>query len=159
MKTKNITKLIFSIIICQLAGIIGSIFTYPAVKGWYATLQRPFFSPPNWVFGPVWILLYILMGISLYLVWKKGLKNKNVKTGLYLFGFQLVLNAIWSLLFFGLKNPFYAFLEIIILWFAIALTIYQFWKINKKASYLLIPYIAWVTFAAILNFYIWRMNI
>ena len=111
------------------------------------------------MFGPVWIALYTLMGISLYLVWKKGLKNKKVQLGILFFGVQLALNSLWSIIFFGLKNPFYAFIEIVILWLAILLTIYQFWKIDRNASYLLVPYLLWVTFAAILNLSIWRLNI
>jgi len=149
-------KLIVSILICQIAGIIGSIFTTPSITTWYADLQQPAFSPPNWVFGPVWITLYTLMGISLYLVWNK--KN-NVKIPLTLFFIQLILNSIWSIIFFGLQNSFYALIEIIILWIAILLTIISFYKISKKASLLLIPYIIWVTLAAILNYYIWVLNI
>jgi len=158
MKTKNIVKFILSIIVCQIAGLIGSIFTMPSIPTWYATLQKPSFNPPNWVFAPVWTILFILMGISLYLILKKGLKDKKVKVGLLVFSFQLILNITWSFVFFSLHNLFYAFLEIIILWFTILITIYQFWKIDKKAFYLLIPYILWVTFAAILNFSIWRLN-
>lgn len=159
MKTKNIVKFIISIIVCQIAGLIGSVFTMPSIPTWYAALKKPSFSPPNWLFGPVWIVLYVLMGISLYIVWKKRLKNKEIRVGILLFGIQLVLNTLWSIIFFGLQNPMYAFVEIVVLWFAITLTIYHFWKIDKKAAYLLIPYILWVTFASILNFSIWRLNI
>ena len=148
-------KLIVSILICQIAGIIGSIFTTPSITTWYADLQQPAFSPPNWVFGPVWITLYTLMGISLYLVWNK--KN-NVKIPLTLFFIQLILNSIWSIIFFGLQNPFYALIEIIILWITILLTIISFYKISKKASLLLLPYIIWVTVATTLNYYIWILN-
>ena len=159
IKIKNIKKLIFSISICQFAGVMGSIFTSPSIPVWYATLQKPYFSPPNWIFAPVWILLFTLMGISLYLILIENLNVNIVKIGIAIFSFQLILNISWSFLFFSLKNILYALFEIIILWFAILLTIYQFWKINRKSSYLLIPYLLWVTFAAILNFTIWRLNI
>jgi len=159
MKIDDIIKLIVSISICQIAGIIGSIFTSPSISGWYADLQKPLFSPPNWIFAPVWILLFTLMGISLYLILKENLNDNTVKIGIAIFSFQLILNIGWSFLFFSLQNILYALFEIIILWFAILLTISQFWKINKKSSYLLIPYLLWVTFAAIINFAIWRLNI
>ncbi|MBW6470279.1 MAG: tryptophan-rich sensory protein [Methanosarcinaceae archaeon] len=159
MKSENVIKLIFSISICQFAGVVGSIFTSPSIPVWYATLQKPYFSPPNWIFAPVWILLFTLMGISLYLILKENLNDRTVKIGIAIFSFQLILNISWSFLFFTFQNILYALFEIIILWFAILLTIYQFWKINKKSSYLLIPYLLWVTFAAILNFTIWILNI
>ena len=159
MKIDDIIKLIVSISICQIAGIMGSIFTSPSIPGWYADLQKPLFSPPNWIFAPVWFLLFTLMGISLYLILKENLNDNTVKIGLEIFSFQLILNIGWSFLFFSLQNILYALFEIIILWLAILLTISQFWKINKKSSYLLIPYLLWVTFAAILNFAIWRLNI
>jgi benzodiazapine receptor len=159
MKVENIIKLIFSISICQLAGVMGSIFTSPSIPVWYANLQKPFFGPPNWIFAPVWILLFTLMGISLYLILIENFEDNVVKIGIVIFSFQLILNVSWSFLFFSLQNILFALIEIIILWFAILLTIYQFWKINKKSSYLLIPYLLWVTFAAILNFAIWRLNI
>jgi benzodiazapine receptor len=159
MKIDDIIKLIVSISICQIAGIIGSIFTSPSIPGWYADLQKPPFNPPNWIFAPVWFLLFTLMGISLYLILKENLNDNTVKIGIAIFSFQLILNIGWSFLFFSLQNILYALFEIIILWFAILLTISQFWKINKKSSYLLIPYLLWVTFAAILNFTIWRLNI
>ncbi|MBW6518876.1 MAG: tryptophan-rich sensory protein [ANME-2 cluster archaeon] len=159
MKVENIIKLIFSISICQFAGVLGSKFTSPSIPGWYASLQKPYFSPPNWIFAPVWILLFTLMGISLYLVLRENFNDNTVKIGMVIFTFQLLLNISWSFLFFNLQNILFAFFEIIFLWIAISLTIYQFWKINKKSSYLLVPYLLWVTFAAILNFSIWRINI
>ena len=158
MKIKNIVKLIVAIVICQMAGVIGSLFTTPAISTWYATIQKPWFTPPNWLFGPVWITLFTLMGISLYLVWNKGLKNKEARLSLFMFFVQLVLNSFWSILFFGLKTPFYAFIEIIILWVAIAITIFKFYKISKYAGLILIPYIAWVSIALTLNMYVWILN-
>jgi tryptophan-rich sensory protein len=154
----NVFRLLASVMVCQLAGVIGSIFTASSLEGWYFLLEKPTFNPPSWVFFPVWTILYTLMGISFYLVWKQGIKEREVKTGVFLFGLQLGLNTLWSLLFFGLKSPYYAFLEILILWAAILLTIIQFWKISKSASLLLIPYILWVSFAALLNYQIWVLN-
>jgi len=157
-KNVNISKLLASILLCQLAGVIGSVFTASSLENWYFLLEKPSFNPPSWVFFPVWTTLYILMGISLYLVWEKGLQKPEVKKGILIFGIQLGLNSLWSFLFFGLKSPYYAFIEIILLWFAIFLTILQFRKISKTASYLLLPYIVWVSFAAVLNYYIWILN-
>lgn len=156
-KIKNIKKLIFSIVICQLAGVIGSIFTASSVLDWYIYLNKPSFNPPSFVFAPVWTLIYILMGIAVYLVWTSD-KRRSILS-FVIFDIQLTLNALWSILFFGFRNPFIAFIDIILLWIFIILTIWQFAKVNKKASYLLIPYIAWVSFAVILNYSIWQLNI
>ncbi len=147
----KIPKLIFSIGLCLGAGIVGSFFTVSAIPDWYVTLNKPFFSPPNWIFGPVWTILYILMGISLYLVWVK----RKVPT---IFWIQLILNASWSIIFFGMKNPGLALVDIIALWIAIVLTIKAFSKINKLASRLLWPYLAWVSFATFLNLAIVLLN-
>lgn len=154
----NFFKLVASILLCQLAGAIGAVFTASSVENWFPLLKKPFFSPPSWVFFPVWILLYTLMGISLYIIWEKGVQQREVKIGLLFFGIQLGLNIIWSYLFFGLRSPYYAFIEIILLWFAILLTIIQFRKISKTASYLLLPYILWVSFAMLLNYNLWIFN-
>lgn len=151
---KKILKLIISIVLPFLASAIGSLFTANSVSSWYVTLIKPSFNPPSWVFGPVWTILYILMGISLYLVWIK----KFDKTAFTFFGIQLFLNALWSILFFGLKSPLFAFIEIIFLWAAILITIFYFYKINKISAYLFIPYILWVGFAAILNVSIIVLN-
>lgn len=159
MKINNTIRFLFSIIICQLAGIIGSIFTAPSVQTWYAALQKPSFTPPDWIFAPAWIFLYLLMGISLYIVWKEGLKKKIVKTGVSIFAVQLILNSAWSFLFFGIRNPFLAFIEIIMLWTAIFLTMLVFFRIKKEAFYLLLPYLLWISFALVLNFSIWRLNL
>ena len=158
MKT-NYLKLAVSIIISHAAGIIGSIFTSPSIPTWYAGLQKPFFSPPNWAFAPAWLTLYTLMGIALYLVWMKGTKKKAVRTGMTLFGVQLGLNALWSIIFFGLRNPMLAFLEIIILIAAISLTMIKFREIDIRAYYLMWPYVLWTTFAAFLNYNIWILNV
>ena len=152
-------KLIISILVCQGAGIIGSLFTSPAISGWYVGIQKPSFNPPNWVFAPVWTLLFLLMGISVYLVWNRGLGSKKTKTAILFFALQLTLNIFWSILFFGLQSPLYAFIEIIMLWLAILLTVISFYKISKTAAYFLLPYILWVSFALILNFSILILNL
>jgi tryptophan-rich sensory protein len=158
-KTKGFITLLACIIVCQLAGFIGSMFTTPAIPTWYANINKPSFNPPNWVFAPVWTTLYLLMGIALFLVLLKGLKEKYVKIAVLVFTFQLVLNSLWSFLFFGLQSPSAAFIEIILLWAAILASIILFFRISKIAGYLLIPYILWVSFASVLNFAIWQINI
>jgi benzodiazapine receptor len=159
IRFNEILKLVVSIIICQIAGVIGSIFTTPAIPVWYASLIKPTFTPPNWVFAPVWTGLYLLMGISAFLVWRKGSDNHLVNSALRLFIIQLILNTFWSILFFGLRSPVLGFLEMILLWVAILLTILSFFRASKIAGFLLVPYILWVSFAAILNFSIWRLNL
>jgi tryptophan-rich sensory protein len=158
MKAKNILLLAAAVIICQLAGVIGSVFTAPSIPTWYAGLNKPFFNPPSWVFGPAWITLYTLMGLALYKVYSLGWKKEKVKIALAFFGVQLVLNAFWSIIFFGWQNPYLAFIEIIVLWLFIALTTKKFWQLSRKAGYLMLPYLLWVSFAAILNFFIWQLN-
>jgi tryptophan-rich sensory protein len=159
MKTVNkVLLLVFSLVVCQLAGVIGSLFTTPAISTWYATLAKPSFNPPAWIFAPVWTLLFLLMGVALYLVLRGGMKKTLAKIAVIVFTGQLVLNVIWSVCFFYLKNPFFAFVEIIFLWLAILATIYFFAKINRVAAWLLVPYILWVSFAAFLNFNIWQLN-
>lgn len=155
---KNIIKLIIAIIVSNLAGVIGSLFTSPSIPGWYSQLNRPSFNPPSWVFAPVWTTLYLLMGVSAFFVWKKGFDRRDVRIALGIFLTQLFLNSIWSIIFFSLHSPFGAFVEIIFLWSAILLTVVYFWKISKPAAYLLLPYIFWVSFAAFLNFFIWQLN-
>ena len=155
---KGGVKLAASILICLTAGLIGAVFTIDSVQTWYKTIEKPSYSPPNWVFGPVWTILYVLMGVSAYLIWVKGLEKKEVRTALMFFALQLTLNALWSILFFGMRNPFYGLIEIVFLWAAIAITIQKFYKISRTAAYLQIPYICWVSYAAFLNYGIWRMN-
>ncbi len=151
-------KLFLAIIICEGVGLIGSIFTFNSVNIWYMTLNKPFFNPPSWLFGPVWTTLYFLMGVAAFLVWKKGLKNKKIKRALTYFSIQLFLNFLWSLLFFGLHNPLLGLLDIGLLLISIILTIIIFYKISKAASYLLILYLLWVSFATLLNFFIVLLN-
>ena len=158
LRSGQALKLIIAIVVSELAGIIGSVFTTPSIAGWYATLARPTLNPPAWVFGPVWTTLFVLMGVAAFLVWKKGLDRRDVKIALGIFIGQLVLNTLWSIIFFGLHNPGVAFIEIIFLWLAILSTIIAFAKISKPAAWLLVPYILWVSFAAYLNYSIWMLN-
>lgn len=154
----DIVKLAVSVFISLMAGIAGSFFTAPAIETWYKDLNKPSFNPPAWIFAPVWTVLYLLMGVAAFLVWREGIQHRNVQIGLGLFIFQLILNALWSIIFFGQQNPLAGFVEILVLWVAIAVTIYYFYKVNPTAAYLMIPYILWVTFATILNFSIWQLN-
>jgi tryptophan-rich sensory protein len=155
---KDIISLIVAVSLSLLAGIIGSFFTFNSIQEWYQFLEKPALNPPNWVFGPVWTSLYILMGVALFLVWKKGWKDKKVKIAINIFLIQLVLNALWSILFFGLQNPLLAFMEIVILWILIVVTMEKFYHISKPAMGLLIPYLLWVSFAGYLNASIWLLN-
>src|SRR4030043_2025888 len=139
MSIKDIGKLVISIVACLAAGAIGSIFTRSAIPTWYATLEKPAFNPPNWVFAPVWTLLYILMGIAAFLVWRKGLENRQVKIALIVFLIQLILNALWSVVFFGLESPLYGLIVISILWVAILFTVLKFYSISWAASVLMWP--------------------
>ncbi len=148
----KIFRFVSAILICQAAGILGSFFTINSVSTWYADINKPFFNPPSFVFGPVWTILYLMMGISLFLAWEK-------KINLKWFFIQLVLNSLWSIIFFGLQNPLLAFIEIIFLWIAIIFTIKSFWKKARTSAYLLIPYFFWVTFASILNLSIVILNL
>lgn len=155
----KITKIIVTVAICLAVGYFSGMETRSAILDWYPTLVKPSFTPPNWVFAPVWTLLYIMMGVAAGLVWDRFSFDKGaVKKALVFFIVQLVLNAIWSYLFFGLHNPMLAGLEIILLWLMIYETYFQFTKINKVAGYLLVPYLVWVAFAAVLNASIWWLN-
>jgi len=164
MNLNNFFKLVIAIAVSELAGVIGSVFTISAIPTWYAGLVKPALNPPGWIFGPAWITLYALMGIAAFLIWSsyakasEGQAKRQIKIALGVFGIQLFLNAIWSIIFFGLHNPFWAFIEIIILWLAILWTIFAFYKISRPAAYLLLPYIIWVSFAAYLNYSIWMLN-
>lgn len=167
----NWPKLIACIVLSEIAGISGSIFNVASIPTWYATLAKPFFSPPNWIFGPVWTLLFAMMGISFYLVLEakgkqlvkqKKLKKKNqnplISIEALAFYFQFALNILWSFLFFGIRAPWLAFAEILLLWVSIAATIVLFGRVSKKAAWLFVPYIAWVSFATLLNLSIALLN-
>jgi tryptophan-rich sensory protein len=157
MKFK-LVPLAISILVCQAAGLLGSFFTAPAIPSWYVSLRKPGFTPPGWVIGSVWILLYTLMGIAAYLVWEAGIGKKEVKTALVIFAIQLILNSLWSILFFGLQAPRLALIEIVVLWYLIFLTILKFSKISSLAGLLLLPYLLWVSFATLLNYLIVKLN-
>jgi len=154
----KVIAFILFIAICLGAGALGIIYTAPSIPTWYAALNKPGFNPPNYLFGPVWTLLYIMMGIAAYLVWRQGFENQEVRAALTIFAVQLILNAVWTPLFFGLHWLLAAFIEIVILWLLILWTIVKFYRISSIAGLLLIPYILWVTFASLLNFSLWQLN-
>jgi len=158
MKQKDITWLAIALLVPQVAGFLGSLATRDAVAGWYTLIAKPSFTPPSWVFGPVWTLLFLLMGIAFFLVWKHG-RGERRELAITFFIIQLGLNVMWSMVFFGLRQPGWAFVEILLLWSVIAVTICAFWRVHKSAALLLVPYIAWVSFAALLNAAIWRLNL
>ncbi len=150
--------LVALVLVCELAGIIGGLATFSAVQDWYPTLIKPSFNPPAWVFAPVWTVLYALMGISAYLVVKKGFAKPEVRFALVIFALQLIINVKWSLLFFGLRSITGGLLTIVVLEALVLLTAWKFWKLDKNAGYLLVPYVLWVAFATLLNFALWQLN-
>ncbi|WP_266077672.1 TspO/MBR family protein [Haladaptatus caseinilyticus] len=149
----DVPALLASIVVCQLAGIVPSILTANDVATWYTTLQKPAFTPPSWVFGPVWTTLYLLTGIALYLVWRRG--NRGA---LVIFAVQLALNAAWTLVFFGMRWPAGGLVVIVALLVAIGATIVAFTRVDRRAGLLLVPYALWVSFATVLNYELWRLN-
>ena len=155
---KKLIYIVYAVCICVFIGILASFATQSSVNDWYLTLNKPSFNPPNWVFAPVWASLYIMMGISAGIVWAKGFYHLWVQTALYHFGFQLMLNATWSFVFFGLKEPFWALIVIIALLILLVLTMRWFKVVSKAAAILLIPYLLWVCFATALNYKIWELN-
>lgn len=157
MTTKDVAALIGSVVLAEAAGGIGTMFTIASIPTWYATLQKPFFSPPNWLFGPVWTILYALMGIAAFLVWWHR-KQPGATKALWIYLVHLAVNALWSILFFGLKNIGLAFMEILILWAMIIALIVLFRRYDKHASCLLVPYLLWVSFATVLNGALWMLN-
>ncbi len=158
MRISVVFRAIVSIGVPLLCGFVGSFATRPAIDGWYAGLTRPAFNPPNWVFGPAWTLLYILMGIAAFLVWNRGLAARGVKPALLLFTVQLALNVAWSFIFFAGRSPLWGFVEIVVLWLAIAATVVLSFRVSAAAGWLLLPYIGWVSFAAVLNGAIMVLN-
>jgi translocator protein len=158
MSGMDIIKLIISIAACEGAGGIGAIFTTPTIPTWYAGLKKPTFTPPNSVFGPIWITLYLLMGIAVFLVWREGLGQEGVTIAFVIFWAQLVLNILWSVIFFGLKSLFGGMVMILLLWIAILINIITFFGVSPLAGWLLIPYIIWVSIAANLNVQVWKLN-
>ena len=154
----NYLKFLISIVIPLVIGGISGGFTVSAINGWYTTINKPWFNPPNWIFGPVWTSLYVMMGIAFYLVWKSDATTAFKNQAITLFFIQLSVNFLWSIIFFYLQQPGWAFLDIIIMWIMILLTIFSFVKISSTASWLMVPYICWVSFASVLNFAIWKLN-
>ena len=155
---KRIVYITISVLVCLAIGFLSSIATQSSVNDWYVTLNKPSFTPPNCLFAPVWTALYIMMGVAAGIVWSKGYHHIWVKTALYHFVFQLLLNALWSIVFFGLKNPLGGMVVILALLTMIILTIKWFRVISKPAALLMVPYVLWVAFASALNYKIWELN-
>jgi tryptophan-rich sensory protein len=158
MKGRQVLLAASFILVCELVGVLGAVFTIPAVSTWYAVLKKPWFTPPGWAFGPVWLILYALMGISAYLVWKNRGHKKLMPFAKSAFCWQLSFNLCWPLFFFGLGELGKGLVDIILLWVALVITTALFYRISKKAALLLVPYIIWVTIALALNFYVWKLN-
>jgi benzodiazapine receptor len=154
----DVVKLIVSIVACEGAGGIGAIFTTPAIPTWYKGLNKPAFTPPNSVFGPIWITLYLLMGIAVFFVWREGLGQEGVTIAFVIFWAQLVLNILWSVIFFGFKSLFGGMVIILLLWIVILINIITFFDVSPLACWLLIPYIIWVSIAVNLNVQLWKLN-
>lgn len=155
---REIPKLAVSWIIVFVAAAIGSVSTSSQITTWYTTLAKPAWTPPNWIFGPVWTTLYILMGIALFLVWRQGLDRRDVQFAILIFAVQLILNTLWSVVFFGMQSIFGGFIIILILWIAILANIIAFYMISKPAGLILIPYIIWVSIASYLNYSVYLLN-
>jgi len=155
---KLIIRIFISVAICFLIGALSAFSIKSSVNTWYATLDKPGFTPPNWLFTPVWSILYVIMGIAAGIVWARGFYHKWVKTALYHFGFQLLFNGLWSIVYFGFKRPLCGLMILLTLIILILLTIKWFKVINKTAAYLLIPYLIWICYIAIVNFSIWQLN-
>lgn len=143
--------------ICLAVEVVAGLLTDVSVRDWYVTLEKPTWTPPGWVFGPVWTFLYLSMAVAGWLVWEQRTKP-NARPALIVYGVQLALNALWSGLFFGLQNPLAGFVEILFLWCAILVTLLMFWRIRRAAGLLFVPYLIWVSYATALNFAIWRLN-
>ncbi|MCP5105666.1 MAG: tryptophan-rich sensory protein [bacterium] len=155
---EHLGKLIISLSVCQFAGIVGAFLNDAPIREWYITLDKPSFNPPNWIFGPVWITLYLMMGVALFLVWTSDVPQRAKKIAMIIFFIQLALNILWNFLFFYLRSPFLGLIEIVILVVLIALTIWKFFPIRPLAGYLLVPYFLWICFAAVLNYSLWNLN-
>jgi benzodiazapine receptor len=149
--------LVVSLGICFGAAGLGSLFTKPSIGGWYVTLRKPPWTPPNWLFGPVWSVLYLSMAIAAWLVWRK-VELPGAKLALLLFAIQFALNIGWSGIFFTLHRPGAALIEVLLLWISILATVWAFWPLSRAAGWLMVPYLAWVAFASTLNYAIWRLN-
>ncbi len=157
MMKQKIIPLLGFLLLTFVAAFIGSSFTTPNIASWYSTLAKPSFAPPNWLFAPVWTILYILMAIAAFLIYQKR-EHFQAKSALIFYFVQLILNSLWSIIFFGMHNPQLAFFEIIVLWIFILVTLIKFYKIHRTAGLLFIPYLLWVSFASFLNLFIWLLN-
>jgi tryptophan-rich sensory protein len=157
MSLSSIVGAVIWVAVCYSAGVVGSRFTGPAVAGWYGDVNKPSWTPPNSLFGPVWSALYLMMGLAAWLVWRKA-GFSGAPGAMLLFGLQLIANAAWSGIFFGLRRFDLGFLEIVVLWALILVTVIAFWRHDARAAMLLLPYLAWVSYASALNFAIWRLN-
>ncbi len=157
-RAPDVAKIIASLLAVFLAAAIGSIFTTSSIPTWYAGLQKPIFTPPDWLFAPAWTVLYILMAVAAFLVWRRGLRTLGVKGALLAYLVQLVLNILWSVIFFGLKSPLFGMVVILLLWFGIIVTTVRFFWISRAAAWLMVPYVLWVTFASALNIGVFILN-
>lgn len=153
----DLAGLAVALVVCFAAAGLGSLLTVPQIPGWYASLEKPAWQPPNWLFSPVWTTLFAMMAVAVWLVWRNAPREK-LGLPLALFGVQLLLNIAWSALFFALRSPALALLEICLLWLAILATLIAFARVHRGAGLLLVPYLLWVSFAAILNLELWRLN-
>lgn len=155
---RSLLKLAVAVAVPLGVAALSGVATARSVRTWYPSLAKPTFNPPDWIFGPVWTALYVTMGVAAYLVWRQGLDSARARQALAAFAVQLVLNGAWSILFFGLRSPGMAMAEIVVLWVAISVTCWLFWRVVPAAGALLLPYLGWVTFAAVLNVSIWSLN-
>lgn len=151
-------QLIGWIVFCELVGVMGAWFTAPAILTWYATLTKPVFNPPNWIFGPVWTTLYAMMGIAAYRIWRIGVEKSAARNAIVLFFIHMLFNAIWSPIFFGAHNIPLAFADISLTWITLIFVIFRFAVWDRLSAYLLLPYLAWVSFASVLNYNLWLLN-
>jgi benzodiazapine receptor len=160
IRMREFPLLLLCIVICQAAGFIGSFFTNMSVSTWYLSLAKPWFTPPGWLIGLVWFILFVLMGVSMFFIWRNNLRLNNppIKNAIVLFGVQLIVNVLWSAIFFGLRSPIAGLGAIAALWILILVTIIMFWRVSRDAALLLVPYILWVSFAAYLNYTVWVLN-
>jgi len=150
--------LIAALILPQAAGAIGGFFSAANVPAWYQTLLKPSFTPPGWIFGPVWEMLYLMMGGAFFFILISQQNKDKVRFAAGLFCFHLLVNTLWSILFFGLHNPLLAFIDIVVLWLMVTALVFVFWRISRVAGALMVPYWFWVSFASVLNYSIWKMN-
>ncbi len=149
--------LVVAVVVCYGAALLGNLATMPQIPTWYAGIAKPPWTPPDWLFGPVWSLLYAMMAVAAWLIWRQS-DWKTAKSPLLWFAAQLILNSLWSILFFGMQKPAWSMVEVFFLWLAILMTVRAFWPVSRVAAGLLIPYLLWVSFASVLNVAIWQLN-